>query len=309
MYYPYFRGKQFELITIRETANLLAESNFVPIIEPVRADRRQLERTLEAMRDAEAATIVIVNPHYGRADSAEIGDLVEDFVESGTSPGILLRSETSLQQAVDLYEGDADREPTLIHDGFRDGRALAEALGDDVVKEMRHVFIDSSVGRIYRRHFPGAIRVLVRDGFKRRTRNRDHPPVEQFSDLHITHGDEGMTGFGDFLVVGDDYSDGGGPAYTVAIHLTFIDRDQEDEMFIYHFLSHRQDTMADPAGKFGEALEAMIKKLDEPDSKVLETSAVQEFRRLYQDDHFPGLGYVKKLSMKHHLETLADYLV
>ena len=36
MYHPYFRGKQFELITIREMAPLLAKSNFVPIIEPVR---------------------------------------------------------------------------------------------------------------------------------------------------------------------------------------------------------------------------------------------------------------------------------
>ena len=30
-----------------------------------------------------------------------------------------------------------------------------------------------------------------------------------------------MDGFGDFLIVGDDYSDTGGPAYAVAIHLTF----------------------------------------------------------------------------------------
>ncbi len=35
MYHPYFRGKQFELITIREMAALLAEKNFVPVIEPV----------------------------------------------------------------------------------------------------------------------------------------------------------------------------------------------------------------------------------------------------------------------------------
>ena len=31
MYYPYFRGKQYELITIRETSKLLAEKNFVPV--------------------------------------------------------------------------------------------------------------------------------------------------------------------------------------------------------------------------------------------------------------------------------------
>jgi hypothetical protein len=36
MYHPYFRGKQYELITVRETAPVLAASNFVPIIEPVK---------------------------------------------------------------------------------------------------------------------------------------------------------------------------------------------------------------------------------------------------------------------------------
>lgn len=35
MYYPYFRGKQYELITIRENAQRMADSTFVPVIEPV----------------------------------------------------------------------------------------------------------------------------------------------------------------------------------------------------------------------------------------------------------------------------------
>jgi hypothetical protein len=40
----------------------------------------------------------------------------------------------------------------------------------------------------------------------------------------------------------------------------------------------------------------------------METSAVKEFRDLHAKGHFPGLGYVKKLSMNHHIETLADFL-
>ena len=36
MYHPYFRGKQYELITIRENAQRMAEAGFLPIIEPVR---------------------------------------------------------------------------------------------------------------------------------------------------------------------------------------------------------------------------------------------------------------------------------
>jgi hypothetical protein len=78
-------------------------------------------------------------------------------------------------------------------------------------------------------------------------------------------------------------------------------------MYIYHFVSQSRDTPTDPAGKFGEALDLMMRKLAQPDSHVLETSAVQEFRDLHRRGHFPGLGYVKKLSMKHHIETLSAF--
>ena len=68
-------------------------------------------------------------------------------------------------------------------------------------------------------------------------------------------------------------------------------------MQIYHFKSQRQDTILDPAGKFGEALAEMMGCINNPKSKVLETSAVKEFKTLHDRKHFPGLGYVKKLSM------------
>ena len=51
----------------------------------------------------------------------------------------------------------------------------------------------------------------------------------------------------------------------------------------------------------------MMKVLNKPNSKILETAAVKEFRKLHKDGHFPGLGHVKKLSMNHHIETLGDY--
>ncbi|CAL8898198.1 sce7725 family protein [Kocuria varians] len=78
-------------------------------------------------------------------------------------------------------------------------------------------------------------------------------------------------------------------------------------MFIYHFKSDTNDTPTDPAGKFAQALGKLITKLDSGESNLVETSAVLEFRGLHERRHFPGLGYVKKLSIKHHLETLADF--
>lgn len=309
MYHPYFRGKQYELITIREMAPLLARAGFHPIIEPVRSDLGALRRAIDAIVQARGRTTVIVNPQCG--DLSGSGEVLSKFLKEefhgapGISAGILLTQGVTSDVAFNCYEAHADHAPVFIHAGFTEAKSLAEKLGAPT-KAQCHVFLDRLCGKLYQKHFKGAYRALLKDGFKRR-RNADYPPVEPFSDLHATFEDEGMDGFSDFLIVGDEFNEGGGPVYTVAIHLTFIDPEQDNAMQVYHFVSDSQDTPKDPAGKFAEALDKMIEKLDMPGSKVLETSAVREFRMLHEQGHFPGLGYVKRLSMSHHIQTLADY--
>ncbi|MES1944006.1 hypothetical protein PC39_07824 [Salinisphaera sp. PC39] len=309
MYHPYFRGKQFELIAIRETAEILSRSSFVPIIEPVRESLRGLHRTLSAISDAEGKAIVIVNPHHGEHsdDGTDITALLKGEFDSNDSiaAGILLTEDMTAEEAVRYYEEHADHQPVFVHAGFTQAKSLVGKLGHKI-DQTENVFFEQH-GLLYRKHFADATRILLKDGFERR-RNADYPSVEVFSDLHVTFKEIGMDGFGDFLIVGDDYSEGGGPAYAVAIHLTFIDADRDDEMYIYHFVSKTKDTPTDPAGKFKEALDELIETIDSDESHVLETSAIKEFRQLHANGHFPGLGYVKKLSMKHHIETLADYL-
>lgn len=309
MYHPYFRGKQFELLAIRETAGLLATAKFVPIIEPVKETLSGLNRTLKAICEASGSAVVIVNPLYGdhADDGVEISTLLkESFLDKGgISAGILLRDSMTVDAAIACYEAHRGHKPTLVHAGFTDPKALVGKLGNSL-QDTQHVFFEAYCGKLYRKHFKGTKRILLRDGF-RRGRNADYLPVELFSDLHVTYEEEDMDGFGDFLIVGDDYSESGGPAYAVAIHLTFIDPDKDEVMYIYHFVSTTKDTPTDPAGKFGQALSKLIAKLDLGNSKLFEGSAINEFRDLHAKGHFPGLGHVKKLSMKHHIETLADY--
>lgn len=309
MYHPYFRGKQYELITIREMAHVFRASGFCPIIEPVKESLNGLQKALRAVVQAAADAVVVVNPEYGDLSGAGMPLtklLNEQFLNTpNISAGILLHPETTTEKALKIFETHEAHRPVFIHAGFTDPKTLAEKLGRQT-KINRHIFFAEHSGKIYQKHFRGAHRVLLQDGFKRR-KNREYDLVESFSDLHLTFPEENMDGFGDFLIVGDDYNEAGGPAYAVAIHLTFIDSDKEDVMQIYHFKSKRQDTPLDPAGKFAEALDEMMKYIDVPYTKVLSTSAVQEFRTLHERRHFPGLGFVKKLSMNHHIETLADY--
>ena len=312
MYYPYFRGKQFELIAIRETAALMAAVGFVPIIEPVKEALRGLEKTLKAVCDVSGRAIVIVNPYHG--DHQEDGASITDLLRAGyhgnnaISAGILLQANISLEAAIDTFEAHKTQNPTFIHAGFNAQKGLADYLGNNLPKS-HHVFIEDHANTLYRKHFEGSTRILLRDGFKRR-KNSEYAkiPFEEFSELHLTYSDLNMNAFGDFLIVGDSYSEGGGPAYAVAIHLTFIDPEQDDVMFTYHFVSTTNDTPTDPAGKFGQALNELILKLDSGNSKLFISDAIKEFRELHSKGHFPGLGYVKKLSMKHHIETLANYL-
>lgn len=308
MYHPYFRGKQFELIAIREAAQLLAGSDFVPIIEPVRESMGGLKRTLNAICEFGGKAVLIVNPNYGdhQEDGAGISALLGNGYagKDSIAAGILLKKGMTVAQAVDCYRKHEEHHPAFVHSEFTEAKELADALGAGMAG-VKSIFFESC-GKLYRKHFSGSARILLRDGFERR-RNADHPEVEAFSDLHVTFQEEGLDGFGDFLIVGDDYSEGGGPAYAVAIHLTFIDPERDNAMYIYHFVSDTKDTPTDPAGKFAQALRKLIEKLDTGTSKLLETSAVEEFRQLHAKGHFPGLGYVKKLSMKHHIETLANY--
>jgi hypothetical protein len=309
VYHPYLRGKQYELITVRELAPLLKTAGFCPVIEPVREDLSGLDKALDAVVDRGGKAIVIVNPEHGDLSGAgaPLTELLKaNFLDSpGISAGILLKQNMSLQKVMEYYEKHTAHSPVLIHAGFGEAKALTEKLGNPT-KAHSHIFFEDFCGKLYQKHFSGANRILLRDGFKR-MRNRDYERLEPFSDLHATFEEEGMDGFGDFLMVGDEYVEGGGPAYAIAIHLTFIDPDQDDSMQIYHFKSKSQDTPKDPAGKFAEALTDMMKTLNRASPKLLETDAVKEFRILHGQGHFPGLGYVKKLSMSHHVETMADY--
>ncbi len=309
MYFPYFRGKQFELIAIRESAELLQKSNFKPVIEPVRQEFGGLYKALDEIVKFHGDAIVIANPEFGDIENGN--NVVVEKIDSkypdcaNISLGLLLKENMTSGQIKSMLKSSGKNVKSLIHAGFSNATSLKNLLGDDL-SEYNHLFFEDQSGKLYRRHFKNLKIGLLRDGFRRQN-NRDYPDQEFFSDLHATFTDEGMTGFGDFLTIGNYYSDTGGPAYAVAIHLTYIDPDRDDEMHIRHFKSIRQDDPKDPAGKFAEALEKLVNEAQGHSSKLFASSSVREFLRLNQRGHFPGLGYVKKLSIKHHIETLADY--
>lgn len=313
MYHPYLRGKQNELILLRENAKLLSDAGMIPIIEPVKKNLAPLEKAIENLAKENVPFILIVNPRNGdfKNDSLILfRDLIDTTLKNYEDfcLGYIVDSKSTLLDIKSFLDDNTNKSIAFIHNGYPKANELASITKSfDNVK--KHIFIDekSKNGKLYQSKFikDGVSQILIRDGFNK-MKNSDYPDYEPFSELHLTYKLEGMNGFGDFLIVGDDYSENGGPAYAVALHLTYIG--DEELMDIKHFKSIRMDTPTDPAGKFAEALYNLVTEVESKDSQIIKTEAYKKYKEYYEKGHFPGLGVAKKLSMQHHIETLAKFL-
>ena len=203
MYHPYFRGKQYELITIRELAPLLKTAGFRPIVEPVKEGLGKgpsgLEKALRAVAESGGRAIVVVNPHHGDlSGTVALTEMLKNTLDlPGISAGILLEPSMTLDAAMAFHKTYISHTPVFIHAGFTEAKGLAEKLGKPM-KDQSHIFLPQNSSKLYQKHFKDAYGVLLRDGFERRKRNIDYPLLEPFSDLHATFVDEGMDGFGEF---------------------------------------------------------------------------------------------------------------
>lgn len=311
MYYPYLRGKQFELVLLREQSTLLRDNHFHPIIEPVKQNLSALKRTLAGLIENNVEFTLVINPQCGEliANTEDIYELAEQIrmdAIPGCTLGYIVGPGTDIQDVVDDINANKEFNYSVIHYGYIGGeRAFNKC--DTIKNVTQHIFIDGFTGVKYRSYFDHSKkkRILIRDGFRVR-KNARYPTSEHFTDLHLTFQAENYDGFGDFLIIGEEYQPGGGPAHAVAIHLSYLDEAQD--MHVMHFISDRIRTPSDPGGKFLEALTKLVAEVDDEESEIFMSDACEEYVDLYNQSHFPGLGYVKKLSMQHHIELIAYYL-
>lgn len=314
MYFPYLRGKQFELLALREIAPLLGSSGRVtPIMEPVRAPADSgLDRCITSLIGYSVGFILIANPNVGELRSltisTELAEYITDrdqgqswnigvIVEEGTDVGSLLESYTDTLGTV--------RTLTLIHkslavpgenvpaveNGFRRG---FDVVSDDI--HPRHV-----------RGLPKGNRgVTLHDGFVPEKRNAAYidRPETMFSEDHLYYGSEGWFGFGDYLTVGADYSEGGFSPRAVAIHWTY-EPSIGKPIMIRSFTSVSNGDVSNVGGKFLEAAGKLVAFLD---AHHIETDAANIMRSHVHNQTYPGLGVVKKLSILNHLQMMSRIL-
>ena len=141
--------------------------------------------------------------------------------------------------------------------------------------------------------------------FERQPRNSNFLEIgsRQFSEEHSYFNQDGYHGFSDYTSLPSEFFDGGSTPRAVVIHLTYMN--DQNQIWIRHFTSKTNDTIANIQGKFGEAAEKAVNYCR---AKGLINSAIQELVDYFDNAHYPGLGTVKKLSIKNHLLVISEFL-
>lgn len=307
MYFPYLRGRQFELLALRE---LLEKGRIgkkiIPIIEPVKPSSTLL-KTLECFVANDREIAIVINPAVG-----DFGKKIKELQEEDSKVvNVLHELIAGNKRIIRSYIMNSSIISELKMDKFRD-RNIVINMRRDSLDDFLEVYENSLPrytlipdDRIFRRVISDS-KVLFEDSFNKKTRNIDYLQTvdEFFSDNHLYYASENFAGFADYSVVGEGFNESGFAPVAVAIHIVYFNA--KNELRIHHFVSDSNEGTENPAGKFGEALEKLVYWCDE--NNVTNTLGLQEFYKCYNSGKYPGLGTVKKYSIMHHIELMNDFL-
>lgn len=314
MYYPYLRGRQFELIALREYAFQRGDkNNIIPIIEPVKNTFNSMKLALPKLIEGNVKFALILNPQVG--DFSEMQD---------SKKAIKIKSELE-----DEFTDQSKWIPAfVINDNYTNILSQIEDFGfdhvmvictestdtsenhfDNLILSSKVKYIVTKENKILKRKLKGRGKEIIRldDNFNAQKRNSDYlvKPEEKFSEEHLFYKEDGYNGFSDYTVLVSAFTEGGAAPFAVAIHWTY--QKAKSEVWIRHFTSETNDDRSNIQGKFAEAAEKAIAFFDKMN---IHNCASEELREYYNNGNgtYPGLGMVKKISIKNHLELINGLL-
>lgn len=311
MYFPYLRGKQYELLALRDfsTENQGIEK-VVPIIEPVKKQFNGLNLAMSTMLANRLQFAIVLNPKDGDFKHPNVNnDIISsltslDGTQEGWIPAYIYKRnsevlinhlvQNNLQQVMIILPNGADVNDEELMNFLRHERVTYIVNGNNGNRSTR--------ARLLRLNKQ---LISLEDRFNNKARNADYsdPDDEFFSDDFAYYNADGLYGFSDYTTLPKDFTEGGMMPYAIAIHLTY--QKAEDQLFIHHFVSDSNFDQSNIRGKFHEA----AIKIAPFYNGIAQTSAVGELiAKANQEEGYPGLGYIKKLSILNHLELINTIL-
>ncbi|CAA0229223.1 conserved hypothetical protein [Tenacibaculum maritimum] len=304
MYYPYLRGRQFELIALREYAECKGDNNnIIPIIEPVKKTFNSLKLALPKLLKNNVKFALVLNPKVGDLENTfdkvygeELAGILSDFTR--WIPTFIVKNDYGFLKK---YIDDSGLKDVMI---FCSEQTDTNDLDfKSLISSDNVAYVVSEDNRTLKTFVRGVGKKIIRldDKFKGVKRNSDYLEMEEekFTEEHYYYLEDNYDGFSDYTPLVSSFVVGGGAPYAVAIHITYAKAQQE--IWIRHFTSISNTDRANIQGKFAEAAK---KAVDFLNAKGIHTNASEELRKYYEEAKYPGLGMSKKITIKHHLEVI-----
>lgn len=305
MYLPYLRGRQFELIALREMVeNDLLNDRIIPIIEPVKLSST-LIKTMETFNAENKRLAIITNPDVGKffeerkeEKNKDLSCKYDDFIDNYNNL-IYINILSSIEESYDFRNKFLGRDIGLIFKNFDSINIYNKVF--KATDKINFHFIPDDIA------YRGVVNkngVLLEDRFIKQRRNDDYSNnTDEFYSLdHLFYKKYNYIGFSDYSMIGEDYSETGFAPYAIVIHIVYFDNNKY--LRIKHFVSDSNFDLGNPSGKFREALQKLV---DWNSKEKIDTYGIREFVDLYNKKAYPGLGVVKKLSLMHHLELMGKF--
>jgi hypothetical protein len=306
MYFPYLRGKQFEMEALLGVP-MAVYQNTLPIVEPVNTSS---DRFYLRMAQQGRPLALIMNPQHpqrGRmAISVVQAGLVNGPLRTHTSLtlGFIIDQNSSLTDLQTFLTSNPSNSKIVIF-RYNPIPALLANISSIISSHpvTYLVFDDNKTSSRTRGAFSWHHSlVLITDGFQRQERNSDYPPFSFFDSNALNYRADGFVGIGDYLSIGDHFQDGGSLPKVVTLHYT-IPTSSGIEM--HHFSSTVNASVQGLVGpKFGEACAALVSSMSV--ASALTSSGTLKYQDWDARNHNPRLGEAKQASLQHHIEVLSN---
>ena len=249
MYYPYLRGRQNELLCLRELLeNDVIGKKIVPIIEPVRFNSTYIS-VIKKFVEKHRNLIIIMNPKVGKFkeeyDTSQanifneenekrkenLKNNIEKYMECLNSPYVLRAYLVDNEIISKCMEGKINSKDVILINVGKDNVSSYEKYGEELSAKYTVIPNDQ--------YFNGLIKgktIVLEDGFKKARRNSEYLKEndQMFSYNHLFFDKSGYDGFSDYSIVGQSFDESGFAPLALAIHIVYFDDGKH--LKVHHFV-------------------------------------------------------------------------
>jgi hypothetical protein len=312
LYFPVFNTKRAEINGFTDALAAIVKSNKIrPLFVPVgEAGVKSLQKNIVGKG---VDVFVMMNPHHGPYHGTSMpAKMIASIVSNPDIVPTYVATKTTTPAQIAAFAGRQSRCAFYL-------AGPLSAIAESAIAKSRPKFVfvrQRKAGSLSAAPILAlgcAVNVDIANPFKSQLRGIDYPPNSAFSDRHTTIAkDKRFGNFGDFSVIGDTFSKGGGLPYAIAVHFIHCAGPfATSSLEVAHYVSTRNRSVrGGTAGKVQEACALLVK--DNPRLVALErrnlTLAVADFATYASPTVSTNGERMKRLAVKHHMLLMSAIL-